>query len=262
MKTVKSTTRIRKNRLNPWLISLAILFGLAANGYFIGRALERFKTADRVISVKGFAEREVMANLAVWTIKTRVTTNDISAGSRDIERSKTKIIDFLVKNGFSADSIVQNNLSVTDKLAREYGPSEIGSFRYIIENSVQLRTANVELVSKVSRQTDELLKVGIIVSGQHDYSPAVQYLFTGLNNIKPQMLAEATQNARQAAQEFATQSSVKLGSLRKANQGLFTIVDRDAFLTSQSGEGGYYQANTNDIVKKVRVVVNVEYALK
>jgi uncharacterized protein len=242
------------------LIAIAIVIGLALNGIFIGRALQRFKKEDRSISVKGFSEREVKANLAVWTIKSRITTNDITAGSRQIEIDKNKITGFLIQKGIKENEIFQQDLKVVDKMAREYGDNNIGEFRYIIENSILVRSSNVDTVQAVKRMTDELLKMGVVISTVNEYMPSVQYLFTDLNNIKPEMLSEATQNARKAALEFTRESNVSLGNLKKASQGLFTIVDRDDFVAGQA-EGGY-GANVNDIYKKVRVVVNIEYSIK
>ncbi len=242
------------------LIAFAILIGLALNGIFIGRALQRFKKEDRSISVKGFSEREVKANLAVWTIKTRVTTNDIAEGSRKVENDKQKIVEFLLQKGIKEIEIFQQDLKVVDKMAREYGNSDIGNFRYIIENTLQVRSENVDTIQNVKRMTDELLKMGVVISNIDEYRPSVQYLFTDLNEIKPEMLLEATKNARKAAMEFTKESNVKLGELKKASQGLFTIVDRDDFISGQTGEG--YGANVNDIYKKVRVVVNIEYSVE
>jgi len=245
---------------NKILIAIAIIIGLGLNGIFIGRALQRFKKEDRTISVKGFSEREVKANLAVWTIKTRITTNNITEGSREIEINKRKIVDFLIQKGIKEIEIIQQDLRVNDKLAREYGNSDIGNYRYIIENAIQIRSENVDTIQSVKRMTDELLKMGVVISNTDDYRPSVQYLYTKLNEIKPEMLSEATQNARKAALEFTKESNVSLGDLKKASQGLFTIVDRDDFIAGQS-EGGY-GANVNDIYKKVRVVVNIEFSVE
>lgn len=246
---------------NKIIIAAAVIIGLALNGLFIGRAIQRFKKEDRYISVKGFSEREVKANLAVWMIKTRVTTNDISEGSQQVETDKQKIIRFLVQKGIGENEIFQQDLKVVDKLAREYGNNDIGMYRYIIENSMQVRSENVDVVQQVKGMTDELLKMGVVISNVNEYMPSVQYLFTKLNDIKPEMVSEATQNARKAALEFTRESNVSLGEMKKANQGLFTIVDRDDFVSGQTGEGGYGN-NTSDIYKKVRVVVNIEYSVE
>jgi len=246
---------------NNILFAIAIIIGLGLNGLFIGRAIQRFKKEDRSISVKGFSEREVKANLAVWTIKTRITTNDISEGSSRIESDKQKIVEFLLRKGIRENEIFQQDLTVIDKMAREYGDVNIGNYRYIIENAILVRSENVDTIQQVQKMTDELLKMGVVISNINDYMPSVQYLFTKLNDIKPSMVSEATQNARTAAKEFTRESNVTLGDLKKASQGLFTIVDRDDFISAQTGEGGY-GANTKDIYKKVRVVVNIEFSVE
>lgn len=239
------------------IIVVAILAGFIINGYFVGRAIQRFRKEDRYISVKGFAEREVKANLAVWNINTRITSNDLIEGSTLIENNKQKIYAFLLGNGIKSSEIVQQNLNVTDKFAREYNNSIVGD-RYVIENTIQVRTANVDTISYVSKLTDELLKAGIVIDANYDYNPTVKYLFTDLNKIKPQMLSEAIKNARQAANEFAKESKMRLGILKKANQGLFSIIDRDYSSTADN----YYSSNERDIYKVVRVVVNVEYSIE
>ncbi|MBP6611141.1 MAG: SIMPL domain-containing protein [Paludibacter sp.] len=245
---------------NVILISIAIIIGCSSLGFFIGQSIERFRKEDRSISVKGFSEKEVKSNFAVWTIKTRITTNDLAQGSKESEENRTKIIAFLLENGLKKNEIIQQNLNVTDKLAREY-TNDIGAFRYIIENTLQVRTVNVDLVDKVSKETDMLLKAGILIAESNEYNPAIKYIYTGLNDIKPQMLSEATQNAKEAASEFTKQSDVKLAKLKKASQGLFSIVDRDQAIMSPSGDSGYSQGNVNDIYKKVRVVVSIEYSV-
>lgn len=249
-----------KNKL--LIIAISIVIGFVITGFFIGKSIERFKKEDRYISVKGFSEREVKANFAVWTIKTRITTNDLIEGSKNIEDSKGKIIEFLLNNGIKKNEVIQQNLSVTDKLARDYGNNDVGAYRYIIENSIQVRTENVDTIQYVSKQTDKLLKAGVLIADNTDYNPSVKYLFTGLNDIKPLMLSEATQNAKKAAIEFTRESDVRLGKLKKANQGLFSIVDRDYSIISPSNEGGYYAPSVNDIYKKVKVVVNIEYSIE
>lgn len=249
------------NFKNTSLLFIALILGLSIHGYLMGRSLERFKKEDRSISVKGFAEREVKANLAVWNIKTRITTNDILEGNKSIQENKQKIMDFLQAKGIQPQEIIQQNFNVTDKLAREYVGTEMGPYRYIIENTLQVRTPHVEIIEQVSRLTDELLKAGVMIAENTEYNPAVKYLFTELNRIKPEMLTEATQNAKKAAQEFTKENQVKLGALKKANQGLFTITDRDVAALAGSSDPGYYSPSVSDLIKKVRVVVNIEYSV-
>lgn len=249
-----------KPNTNLAIIVLAIIIGLTINGYFIGRSIQRFKTEDRSISVKGFAEREVKSDFAVWTIKTRITSNDINEGGKTIDEKKSKIISFLKSNGFADNEIIQQRVNVTDKLAKEYGTSDLMGFRYIIENVLQVRSKKVDLIEQVSKQTDKLLKAGVIISEEQEYNPSVSYIYSGLNDIKPKMLSEAVQNAKKAAEQFTKDSQVNLGALKRASQGLFSITDRDA--ANRSANEGAYQSSANEVYKKVRVVVNVEYALQ
>ena len=241
-----------------WIISIALIVSFGISALFIGRSLQRFKAEDRSVSVKGFAEREVKADLAVWIIQTRMANNDLMEGSKAIEEAKNKVIAFMLQNQIKQDEIIVEGILVTDKKAQQYDNFQPGnSFRYLITQNFQIRSNNVDLLQKVSRMTGELLQVGIFLSNS-DYGNPLQFYFTKLNEIKPEMITEATQNARKAAQQFANENDSKLGSLKKANQGLFTIVDRTASLSG--GEGGY-ASGTNDLFKKVRVVISAEYSI-
>lgn len=242
------------------LIVVGLIAAFALNAVIMGHALQRFRKEDRTISVKGFSEREVKSDLALWTIQCRVATNDILEGSREMEKAKNEVVAFLDRNGFTHEEIIQKDLVVNDKMANEYMNFEnrIG-FRYIIDKVIQVRSANVEKVQQVSRMTDDLLKAGVYISNQNAWEGPVRYYFTKLNDIKPDMLIEATRNAQLAATQFTNESQVQLGKLKRASQGLFSIVDRDQSLNQ--GDGGNYAPNTMDIYKKVRVVVSVEYSI-
>jgi uncharacterized protein len=240
------------------ILSVALIVGLAIGSAILGRSLKRFKSEDRFISVKGFSEREVKSDLVVWTIKTRVANNDLGEGSKSIEEAKNKVIEFLTRNNIKMDEIIQKDLIVNDKKAQEFG-SQIGdSYRFIIDKIIQVRSADVDNIQKVSRMTDELLKAGVVISNRNEYEGSVKFFFTKLNEIKPDMLSEATRNAKEAAVQFAKESDTTLGDLRKATQGLFSIIDRDNFLSGQTE----YGMSGSDLYKKVRVVVNVDYAIR
>lgn len=236
-------------------IGIVVAFGLC--GYLIGHSIENFRNGDRTIQVKGFAEREVKADLAVWSISCRAASNDLVEGAKRIEQDQKKIIDFLVAKGIDKNEIISGEIRVNDRLANEYGGYDNINLRYVIVKVLQVRSMNVDRVQEVSRLTDELVRAGVVIS-QNDYSNNLQYYFTKLNDIKPEMLIEATQNAKEAAISFASESGVKLGKLKRASQGLFTIVDRDQSLSG----GDAYAGNNADIMKKVRVVISVEYSIK
>lgn len=240
--------------------SVAIIIGISLGAIILGNSLKRFKSEDRYISVKGFSEREVKSDFVVWTITTRIASNDLNEGSKAIEEAKNKVVDFLVKNNIKQDEIIQKDLFVNDKKAQDYGNYNIGDFRFIIDKIIQVRSIDVDNIQKVTRMTDDLLKVGVVLSNSNQYQGTVKFYFTKLNDVKPEMLIEAIDNAKNAAVQFTNQSGTKLGNLRKANQGLFSIVDRDEYLSGQA-DGGYYPMSGSDLYKKIRVVVNVDYSI-
>ncbi len=244
---------------NFWIIAVALVLSFGINALLIGKALQRFKMDDRYVSVKGLSEREVKADLVVWNIQTRIVNDNLLEGSDKIEEAKNKIVDFLIQKQISKDDIITEGSSVIDKRANQYDNfQQMNTPRYLITQIIQIRSSNVDLVQNVSRMTGELLQAGVVISN-NEYGNPIQYYFTKLNDIKPEMISEATKNAREAALKFATENDSKLGRLKKANQGLFTIVDRTASLSG--GEGGY-ASSTVDIYKKVRVVISAEYSIK
>jgi hypothetical protein len=243
---------------NNLLITLVIVLGFIICSIILGRSVQRFKTEDRTVSVKGFSEREVKSDLVVWTIRTRVAGNDLAEASKSIEEAKNKVIEFLLRNNIKPEDITQKDLFVNDKKAQEY-VNQIGeTYRFIVDKIIQVRSGDVDNVQKVSRMTDELLKAGVVLSTRNEFEGPVMYYFTKLNEIKPDMLSEVTRNAREAADKFAKESNTRLGALRKATQGLFTIVDRDNYVSGQAE----YGRSGSDLYKKVRVVVNMDYSIR
>ncbi|WP_320053922.1 SIMPL domain-containing protein [uncultured Acetobacteroides sp.] len=244
------------------IIGAAIVVGLGLQAILLGSSIQRFRKEDRTISVKGFAEREVKADFSVWSIKTRVAGNDLALGSRSIDEAKIKVVNFLLKNGVKPSEIVQKDLVVNDRKAQEYSNyNEASGFRYLIDKTIQVRSTNVENIQKISRMTDELLKAGVVLTSANEYGgSSVKYVFTKLNDIKPDMLSEATVNAKNAAIRFANESQTKLGKMKHASQGIFSIVDRDESLSGQAEGGG--GSGTNDLYKRIKVVVGVEYSIE
>jgi hypothetical protein len=247
---------------NTVFAGIAIAAGLIICGYLLGHSLQRFKKEDRYISVKGFSEKEIKSDFVIWTIKLRIASNDLQEGSKSIGNSKSKVNSFLVKNGIQSNEIISRDLFVNDRQANEYEPaSGINNFRYIIEETIEVRSKNVDMIQKVSRMTGELLSAGVALSTKNDWSgTGIRFIYTRLNDIKPEMITEAIKNAQSAGIQFARESNTSLGVMRKASQGLFTIQDRDEVTTGQEGGGGYPQGTT-DLFKKVRVVVNVDYSI-
>src|SRR5689334_14922800 len=147
------------------LIALGIFAGLFLGAYVLGHSIERFKAGNRYISVKGFAEREVKADFAIWSLKISVASEVLQEGNKSIANAKSKVIDFLIKNGINSNEIIQQDLTVSDKLAQEYfNPNASANPRYRIIETIEVRSTNVDVVQKVSRMTNELLDAGVALS--------------------------------------------------------------------------------------------------
>ena len=177
-------------------------------------------------------------------------------GAKRIEQDQKKIIDFLVDKGIGKEEIISREIRVNDRLANEYGGYDNVNFRYVIVKVLQVRSTNGTGYRRC-RLTDGFVRAGVVIS--RTITPITSSTtLPNLNDIKPEMLTEATQNAREAAISFASESGVKLGKLKRASQGLFTIVDRDQSLSG----GDSFASGNSDIVKRVRVVISVEYSIK
>ncbi len=222
------------------LLGVALVFG----AWQIAHSVRDFRLLDRSVEVKGLSEREVPADLAIWPIAHSAAGNDVAALYRDLDRTSQRIVEFLAGAGFLREQIGVSPPHVVDKQAREWGDPQRGEFRYTGRATVTVYTPEVERVRATMSRLVELGTEGIVLGSEQGAEP--QFLFTKLNDIKPSMLEEATSNARAAATKFAEDSGSRLGSIRRASQGQFSIADRDA---------------STPHIKKVRVVSTIDYYL-
>ena len=204
----------------------------------------------RTVKVKGLAEKDVEADLAVWNIRFQSANNVLTTAKNDIESQEKTIKEFLESVGFSSDEIIIQGLNMQDAYADSYRDRDSIPARYTLNQTLTVRTNKVNLVNSSYPQIGDLVSKGVTFNS---YGNGVSYLFTRLNSIKPAMLKEATQNARQAADEFALNSNSKVGKIKSANQGVFSILAREEIPD---------QSEREQINKKVRVVSTVEYYLE
>ena len=225
--------------------AVVIAIGLLLMGVFIERGISSFANKDRSVNVKGLAEMEVEADKVTWPLVYKSIGNDLIGLYEQINKSNKTITQFLKGKGIDEKEISINAPEIIDMKAERYNNQE-SSYRYNVTSVITVTSDKVNLIRELISSQGELLKQGVaITSGDYRYS--VQYEYTGLNKIKPQMIEEATKNARQAAEKFAEDSDSKLGKIRNAYQGQFSITDRDA--------------NT-PYIKKVRVVTTIDYSLE
>jgi hypothetical protein len=246
------------------VLALALCVGLIGGALILARSLQEIRKGERFVTVKGVAERDVKADLAVWGMKVRVAGNDLAEVGRSLEATRAKVLQFLSEKGFTADEVSSQDLKVSDRQANDYGSGNMKDMlRYVVEATVLLRSKNVDKVQEVSRKTDELVRAGVVLSTKDDWQGAgPRFIFTQLNTIKPAMLAEATKSARSAAVQFAADSGSTVGSIRRASQGLFSITNRDQTAPGQGEGGGERSEDESDPNKRVRVVVTIDYFLE
>lgn len=220
-----------------------ILAGMICLGISIIIAVSTFKSYDRTVSVKGLCEMEVKADKAIYPVAFRESGNNLESIYASVNAKNEAIIKYLKGFGFTDDEISVGLPQVSDRDVEGYTQRAV---RYVVTSVVTLYTSNVDNVIKMSSTLSELHKMGITLAVDNwSYRPT--YLFEGLNAVKPQMIEEATANAREAAQKFADDSGSRLGKIRTATQGQFSISDRD---------------ENTPYIKKVRVVTSVVYYLK
>lgn len=228
-----------------------IAAGLALGGWFVGRGFLESRAPERFVTVKGVAEQLVKADLALWPMRFVATSNRLSEAQEQIVADTRKVFAFIAANGLPPDAVEVDSLQVNDLLAQAYRSGPIES-RFIVTQTLIVRTAEVDKVVQASRKIGDLVSAGVVLSNEGQSSSGPIYLFTGLNDIKPGMIAEATRNARQAAEQFANDSGSRLAGIRRANQGLFQILPRDETPGA---------AQENQVMKTVRVVSTIDYAL-
>ena len=228
--------------------AIVVAAGIAFAGWQVGDGFYKGRAAERYVKVKGLASRDVQADLALWRLRFTATGNDLASVQAQVDADGKTIRDFLVSRGVDDASLTLDRLEVTDLLAQAYRSGPIGEARYIIAQTLLLRSEDVALVDKLSRETDELVRRGVVLAD----IGGPTYVYNGLNDIKPELIAEATANARAGAAEFAANSGATLGGILRANQGVIVIRPRD-------DTGGISEESQLD--KKVRVVATVDYQL-
>jgi len=230
---------------SAFILGVFIFIGLSSLGYLLANAAIDVKQYERSVTVKGLSEREYTADIVIWPIQFTSAGNELETLYHSIEQSSLKIKNFLIDNGIKADEVSFSLPAITDKSAQRYTNNGPVEFRYTAFQTVTVYSKNVDLVRTAMNKLSALGKQGIVFIGAN-YQAKTEYTFTRLNDIKPVMIEEATRKAREVAEKFAVDSQSKLGKIKKASQGQFSISSRDT---------------NNPHIKKVRVVTTVEYYL-
>jgi len=236
---------------NQWGRTLTLAAAIVLAGGAVGAGLVQFRAADRSVSVKGVAERTVKADVALWPLRFVAAENDLDAAQHKIEADRRTVLRFLERSGVDSTHVELQGFEVQDTRTNPY-QGGVAPARYIITATLMVRSSDPDRIQQASQRVGELVSGGVVLTGG-GWSSGPTFLFTRLNDLKPAMLAEATANARKAAEEFARESHSAVGGIQRAQQGVFEILPRDpAPGIQQEGQ----------MQKTLRVVTTVEYRLR
>ncbi|MES1955596.1 SIMPL domain-containing protein [Salinisphaera hydrothermalis] len=236
---------MRDNTIPAIILGVCLIVGLVGGGHYLQAAARTWQAANHSVTVKGLAERDVPANLALWPLHFSTNSSSLGAAQQKIDAQAQTVRQFLHAAGFVDKEITLTSPQVSDEWAN-LPASQRGSAddRYKAEATMLVRTPKIQAVKKAMPRVGELIGRGVLLSPNYNYR--TEFLFTDLNRIKPRMIAEATANARAAARQFAKDSGSHVGAIRHASQGYFSISDLDSYTPE---------------IKKVRVVTTIDYAL-
>jgi hypothetical protein len=230
-----------------WIKTLMICGSIIIAGFFIGNMHKTGKKYDRFVQVKGLSEKEVNADLAVWPLNITLTGNNLKELRTEIEKQNEEVFNFFIEQGFEKQELTQGTTNISDAMADRYNQNfQNNDYRYLAKSEFTIRTTNIPRLQKALSESLGLISKGILLGSKNAWRP-IEYIYTGLNDIKPLMIEEATKNAREVAEKFAHDSNSRVGEIKVARQGLFTITDRDE--------------NTPEI-KIVRVVSTIDFQLE
>lgn len=229
---------------NKYFIGLVLVLGMIISSVILSFGMSKIFHVERTVSVRGLDEREVDADLAIWQVSFSIPGNSLPDLQKEIVASTEKVKNFLETYGLTSSDYSVLAPAITDTTVNIYMDATRRQYDYIAKQTILVRTGNIESVKKAHSNTIDLMSEGIAISS--DYDSRVEYVFNGLNDIKPEMIKKATENARTAAEQFAENSGSKVGNINSANQGLFSIEDAAPGMEEK---------------KIVRVVTTVVYSL-
>lgn len=259
------SVRSREHVSAALALGICLLAGLVLGAWVLGAQIKAMRLADRYVTVKGLVERTVKSDRAVWAVSFKTAGNDLSGAFEKSEADKNTVLGFFAQQGITAGEVSVGQIRVVDRQTNEYGGNMDKGSCYILTQTVTISSNDVDKISRAGGKTSALVQAGVVLAGgENGQQGGIVYQFSGLNALKPGMITEATRNARDSANRFAADSGSKVGSIRSANQGVFSISANEpgnAASAGAEGGGGDAQADAS-IMKKVRVVSTIDYYLE
>ncbi len=241
-----------------------LMLGLVLGGLLLGTKIRDFKRADRYVEVKGLVERTVKSDAATWPISFSEANDSLPTAFAASEKDKAAVLQFLAVQGFAGNAVSVGSVGVTDRSAEQYNSNAHGP-RFVVQQTITVESGDVDKVAAANTKTGDLIAAGVVISSGQGMggNSGVMYKFNGLNALKPDMITEATKNARDSADRFAADSGSQVGSIRSANQGVFSISAAKAGSVT-GDEGAQFSADQQadaSLIKKIRVVATIDYYL-
>lgn len=227
-----------------WFPALILAISVVLASLFMAGAIRDFRSADRFVEVKGLAEREFPADLAIWPITYNLAASSLDEIRTRMDQVDEAVVAYLKLHGFDDEELRRAPPRITDRWLHAYDDRQRPAERYTVERTLTLRTDRVDGARRAMEQAAELVSEGVPLAP--GWGASAEFLFTALDQVKPEMIAEATADARRAADQFAEDSGSSVGPIRSARQGFFSIDERDP---------------TSPEIKRVRVVTTIEYFL-
>jgi hypothetical protein len=231
--------------------AIVIAIGLALAGWLAGQGLVESRLGHRTVIVKGFSERLVKADIGFLPVRFNALGAELESARAALERSEQAVLRYLKAKGFAADDWEVQNIKVEDRLTAYNSSGAPRANRFVFTEDIVVRSKDVDKLVAASRNISDLLKDGVVLTSDQ-YNSGASFVFTGLNDLKPEMLTKATKRARKAAEQFARESGAKVGAIFSANQGLFTIGPAINIPNERPDK---------QVEKKVRVVTTITYFL-
>lgn len=237
------------------LVAMTLAAGLVAGGLAMGRGMARFRSEVRTVTVKGLVEREVQSDAAEWRLGFRRAGNALPELYAGVRSDREAVETFLHEHGFRPDELEVQPTRAVDKLAQDYGDGRDVRLRYVVSGAIVVRTKNVAAVQAALAATDALVRSGVVLDTGETGSANPRFIVSGFNALRPQLLADATKNARATARQFAADSGARVGRIVSANQGAIQIFGSDGH-----DESAPYSP-TSTPRKEIRVVSTFQFAL-
>ena len=232
---------------NVTLIAAALIaLGIVVGGYLLGDGLRRARMADRAVTLRGLAERNVTADLATWSLNFQAQGTEAGEVQAEVDRDTRTIQEFFRAAGFPANALSDGGGSINS-----YYDSNRGANVVTINRRLQFRTNDVRRAQRAYARQFDLIRRGV----ELQEGSGMVYSFTRLSQLKPEMIAESIRDARAGAERFAADSGTEVGGIRSATQGYFSIGARDGDADTGEGSGG------ESPQQKVRVVTTIEFYL-